>query len=179
MIRILPFVPAHAAGVVALILPIQQAEFGIPITLEAQPDLQDIPGFYQRGHGNFWVAETEGGEIVGTIALLDIGQQQGALRKMFVAASHRGKEQGVAQALLGTLLAWGRERGMRDVFLGTTDKFLAAHRFYEKNGFQRIEQAELPERFPVMKVDTRFYALKLQGLPDHPGTEKHNNGGIS
>ncbi|WP_029000286.1 GNAT family N-acetyltransferase [Azohydromonas australica] len=162
MIRILPFAPAHAAGVVSVIVPIQQAEFGIPITLEAQPDLQDIPGFYQRGHGNFWVAETEGGEIVGTVALLDIGQQQGALRKMFVAASHRGKAHGVAQALLGTLLAWGRERDIREVFLGTTDKFLAAHRFYEKQGFTRVEPGRLPLGFPVMSVDTRFYALALQ-----------------
>lgn len=136
-------------------------EFGIPITLEAQPDLRDIPGFYQRGHGNFWVAETEDGEIVGTIALLDIGQQQGALRKMFVAASHRGKEQGAAQALLDTLLAWCAEREMREVFLGTTDKFLAAHRFYEKQGFSRVEPAQLPPSFPVMSVDTRFYALAL------------------
>jgi N-acetylglutamate synthase-like GNAT family acetyltransferase len=54
---------------------------------------------------------------------------------------------------------WARQQGVRQIFLGTTAKFLAAHRFYEKNGFRQIEQAELPPTFPVMVVDTRFYAL--------------------
>ena len=35
MIQIAPFSPAHTEGVVSVILPIQQSEFEIPITLEA------------------------------------------------------------------------------------------------------------------------------------------------
>jgi len=151
-----PFRPEHAAGVVSLILPIQQVEFGIPITLQAQPDLLDIPGFYQHGCGNFWVA-LAAGEVVGSVALLDIGNGQGALRKMFVAATHRGAGQGVAKALLETLLAWCRAHGIGEIYLGTTEKFLAAHRFYEKNGFHELSRSELPERFPVMAVDSKFY----------------------
>jgi hypothetical protein len=42
MVTIVPFSPEHADGVVSVILPIQQIEFEIPITLEAQPDLNDI-----------------------------------------------------------------------------------------------------------------------------------------
>ncbi|QJQ01417.1 N-acetyltransferase [Herbaspirillum rubrisubalbicans Os34] len=158
MIEILAFAPQHAQGVVDLILPIQQQEFDIPITLEGQPDLKDIAGFYQKGLGNFWVA-LDAGKVVGSISLLDIGNQQVALRKMFVAASHRGKEHGTAVRLLEGALAWAREQGVRQVFLGTTAKFLAAHRFYEKNGFRLIEKSDLPAAFPVMVVDTRFYAL--------------------
>lgn len=150
--------PEHAQGVVDVILPIQQEEFGIPITLEGQPDLKDIAGFYQKGHGNFWVA-LDGGKVVGTISLLDIGNAQVALRKMFVAASHRGKEHGTAARLLEGAIAWARAQGVRQIFLGTTAKFLAAHRFYEKNGFRLIDKSELPASFPVMVVDTRFYAL--------------------
>ena len=160
MIRIQAFDPAYAAGVVSVILPIQQAEFDIPITLDGQPDLKDIPGFYRRGEGNFWVA-LDGDEVVGTIALLDIGNGQAALRKMFVARSHRGAEQGVAAGLLQTLFEWCRERGVGEVFLGTTAKFLAAHRFYEKNGFDEIAREALPASFPVMVVDTKFYVRKL------------------
>ncbi|NMG74406.1 GNAT family N-acetyltransferase [Aromatoleum diolicum] len=156
MIDIVPFSPPYARGVVDVILPIQQAEFGIPITLEAQPDLRDIPGYYLRGNGNFWVA-LDGQTVVGTIALLDIGENQAALRKMFVKATHRGAEQGVARRLLETLLAWCRKRGVREIYLGTTAKFFAAHRFYEKSGFREITRAELPASFPVMAVDTRFY----------------------
>jgi N-acetylglutamate synthase-like GNAT family acetyltransferase len=161
MIEIVPFADAHRAGVVNCILPIQQIEFGIPISLEAQPDLADIPAFYQRGNGNFWVA-LAGDEVVGTIALLDIGNRQGALRKMFVKAAWRGAAHGVAHRLLDELLRWSRTHEIDEVYLGTTAKFLAAHRFYEKNGFTEIARSELPRAFPVMDVDTKFYKAVLQ-----------------
>ena len=156
MIEIIPFSEHHLPGVVDVILPIQQSEFNIPITLEAQPDLLDIPGYYQKGNGNFWVA-LDGDEIVGTIALLDIGNNQGALRKMFVKAAFRGSMQAVAHRLLRVMLEWCRQHHVREVFLGTTEKFLAAHRFYEKNGFAEIQQDQLPVSFPIMSVDTRFF----------------------
>src|SRR5215831_14218835 len=128
LIEIVPFRPHHAAGVVAVILPIQQTEFSIPITLEEQPDIKDIGAFYQRDAGNFWVALANG-KVVGTLGLLDIGNRQAALRKMFVAAAHRGAGFSIARRLLDTLLAWCREHAIREVYLGTTAKFHAAHRF--------------------------------------------------
>ena len=128
MIQIVPFASQHVEGVGALIVGIQRDEFQIPITLEDQPDLQDIPAFYQHGAGNFWVAVSEG-EVVGTVALLDLGNHQGALRKMFVHASYRGPGQGVSAGLLDTLLEGSRARDVKDVYLGTTEKFVAAHRF--------------------------------------------------
>ena len=168
MIEVLPYTKDHAQGVVSVILPIQQLEFGVPITLEAQPDLMDIPGFYQTQAGNFWVAldhgrddATDVGTVVGTIGLLDIGNGQAALRKMFVAASHRGSAHGVAKRLLDVLLDWSAAHGLAEIFLGTTDKFLAAHRFYEKNQFTEVPRAELPAAFPVMAVDSKFYCRRL------------------
>lgn len=158
MVQIVPFSSEHAAGVVSLILHIQKSEFEIPITLEAQPDLQDIPAFYMRGAGNFWVA-LDGPSVVGTVALLGSGNHQAALRKMFVAASHRGAQHAVARRLLDTLLHWCRSRSIAQVYLGTTAKFLAAHRFYEKSGFREVARNELPTQFPVMTVDTKFYCL--------------------
>lgn len=160
MIDIVPFSIPHQQGVVDVILPIQQSEFTIPITLEAQPDLIDIPGFYQRKNGNFWIA-LHGSDVVGTIALVDIGNRQGALRKMFVKESFRGSGYGVSRKLLEVLLTWCRTQGIQEIFLGTTAKFLAAHRFYEKNGFLEIPQAGLPEAFPLMSVDTKFYRMPV------------------
>ena len=160
MINIRTYSDEHAAGVMSVILPIQQLEYGVPITREAQPDLMDIPGFYQTNAGNFWVA-TAGTEVIGTIGLLDIGRRQAALRKMFVAASHRGPGHGVARRLLDELLAWSAEAGIAEVFLGTTEKFLAAHRFYEKNGFVEVNKSSLPESFPLMVVDRKFYRRVL------------------
>ena len=161
MTEVVPYAHEYAEGVVSVILPIQQVEFGIPITLEAQPDLSDIPGFYQTKAGNFWVA-IDDDRVVGTIGLLDIGNGQGALRKMFVAASHRGSEHGVAKHLLDRLLEWASAHRIAEIFLGTTDKFLAAHRFYEKNGFVEVGKTELPVAFPVMAVDSKFYRRLLR-----------------
>ncbi len=159
-VTIVPFMDGFAGGVRDLILPIQQTEFGIPITYDEQPDLGDIEGFYRQGNGDFWVA-LAGGEVVGSIALLDIGSGRAALRKMFVKAKYRGGEHGTAAKLLARLVAHAEEVGMAEIYLGTTAKFLAAHRFYEKAGFSRIGAEDLPDRFPRMSVDTRFYKLLL------------------
>lgn len=161
MVHIRAYEPEDAHAVAAVILPIQQAEFGIPITLDDQPDLRDIGGFYQKGSGNFWVARLNG-QTVGTIALLDIGNRDAALRKMFVAAPYRGPVVGVAKHLLRELLAWSARKGLQNIYLGTTAKFLAAHKFYEKNGFVEVDKSSLPEAFPVMTVDSKFYRLSLE-----------------
>jgi N-acetylglutamate synthase-like GNAT family acetyltransferase len=158
VIEIVPFSNEHQAGVIDVILPIQQSEFGISITLKDQPDLRDIPGFYQSGSGNFWVA-LSGARVVGTISLLDIGGAQGALRKMFVRSEYRGPNHQVARRLLETLIGWCQEKKIREIFLGTTVQFVAAHRFYEKWGFDEIPKADLPAAFPLMSVDSKFYRI--------------------
>lgn len=163
-IAIVPFQERYGAAVLDLILPIQQQEFEIPITAADQPDLRDIAGFYQRGSGNFWLA-LHGERVVGTIALVDIGAGQAALRKMFVQREFRGAPFRTAQLLLATLLEWARSRELRAIYLGTTAKFLAAHRFYEKSGFQEIARDALPPQFPLMAVDTKFYAYQLSAAP--------------
>ncbi|WP_128003618.1 GNAT family N-acetyltransferase [Piscinibacter defluvii] len=160
MVQVRASEPNDTQAIAAVILPIQQVEFGIPITLEAQPDLSNIEQFYRHGCGNFWVAEVDG-QVVGTIALLDISNNEAALRKMFVAAPFRGREFGIAQSLLSKLVAWAALHGVASIYLGTTAKFLAAHRFYEKNGFAEVAKSTLPQTFPVMSVDTKFYRLSL------------------
>lgn len=156
-----PYAAGDGAGTRALILGIQQREFGFSITWEDQPDLHDIPGWYRAGAGEFWVARDAAGRVVGTIGLRDIGGGIGALRKMFVAKEWRGPERRVALSLVETLLAHARACGLATILLGTTEAFRAAHRFYEKCGFRRVEGAMLPEAFPRMSGDTRFYRLDL------------------
>lgn len=160
MIEILPFSNSHLSGVIDVILPIQQKEFGIDIELQDQPDLLDIQNVYQKENGNFWVAVTCS-EVIGTISLIDIGEGQGALRKMFVKNEFRGPVYAVAEKLLKILLKWCHANDMNKIFLGTTPQFLAAHRFYEKHGFFEIRKSELPASFPVMTVDTKFYQYTI------------------
>jgi N-acetylglutamate synthase-like GNAT family acetyltransferase len=160
-VRIIPYEDRHLAGIRDLIVPIQRNEFGFSITYEDQKDLHDIPTFYRRGGGEFWVAMA-GPEVVGSIALADIGNTQGAVRKMFVKEAYRGAPHRVARQLLDRLLEHARGHRIDELFLGTTEKFRAAHRFYEKSGFTLIDERALPDRFPRMNGDTRFYRLHLR-----------------
>ncbi len=167
MIQIQPFEERFAAQVTSLILSIQQEEFDIPIKLSDQPDLQTIHQTYQKGSGNFWVV-TSDAQAVGTVGLIDIGGSNVALRKMFVHPAYRGKTAGVSGLLLSTAVDWCRAMHVGAIYLGTTSKFLAAHRFYERNGFLEIAKSQLPEGFPVMSVDTKFYRLGIEASPNTP-----------
>ncbi|CAM4019910.1 GNAT family N-acetyltransferase [Pseudoalteromonas byunsanensis] len=82
-----------------------------------------------------------------------------ALRKIFVHPDFRSKEHGVSSLPLGTALDWASLNLTESIYLGTTTEFLAAHRFYEKNGFSEVYKNSLPESFPVMSVDTKFYVI--------------------
>ena len=146
--------------VVELILAIQQKEFGVAVTIHDQPDLLDVVNFYCKDNGNFWVAKSLE-KVIGTIALIDIGNHQSALRKMFVKKEWRGKEKGIGQLLLNTVISWCKQKGISDIFLGTVEQLHAAKRFYEKNGFERINKQNLPQTFSLMQVDTDFYRLYI------------------
>ncbi|HTL06684.1 MAG TPA: GNAT family N-acetyltransferase [Chitinophagaceae bacterium] len=146
----------YAQAVIDLILHIQQQEFAVPVTLADQPDLQQVIPFYCKGKGNFWIA-TDNNELVGTIALIDIGNGQSALRKMFVRADYRGKEKGCGQLLLDHVVDWCQQQHIHEIYLGTFETLQAAQRFYLRNGFERIEKEALPAAFPVMPVDNRFF----------------------
>ena len=139
-----------------LIVGIQAGEFGLPITAGDQPDLRKVDTFYQQGKGNFWIAVHKG-RVAGSIALIDIGNNETALRKMFVHPDYRGKEKGVAQKLMDELFSWCRQQGVQNIYLGTVEQFKASHRFYEKNGFRATDKLHLPVTFPAMPLDTIFY----------------------
>jgi GNAT superfamily N-acetyltransferase len=151
---------AESRQAVDLILPIQREEFGVPITIQDQPDLLDIDGYYNRPGGGFWGAFRDH-DLAGTIALINAGHATGVIRKMFVKKELRGKEFKIAQQLIETLIAFSRTRGITDLYLGSVDQMKAAHRFYERNGFQRIAPEDLPKHFPRMALDTVFYHLQL------------------
>ncbi|BAY81208.1 GCN5-related N-acetyltransferase [Calothrix parasitica NIES-267] len=149
----------YQTQVINLILNIQQKEFGVPITLEQQPDLLKIRNFYQQGKGNFWVA-LDKDKVIGTIAAIDLDNKNLALRKMFVNSNYRGY--GVGNKLLNSLVSWAEEKNVKEICLGTIDKFKVAHKFYEKNGFIKVTKHELPEHFPIMLSDNIFYSLKIK-----------------
>jgi GNAT superfamily N-acetyltransferase len=159
-LEILLYTKQDEQAVINLILPIQQIEFGVPVTIADQPDLLDVANVYCKGNGNFWVAK-ENGLLIGTIALIDFNKGRAALRKMFVHEDYRGKEKGVGQALLNTAIDWCRQHEINEIYLGTVEQLQAAKRFYIKNGFLKIAKELLPGDFPLMPVDTDFFTLKI------------------
>ncbi|MES2520554.1 MAG: GNAT family N-acetyltransferase [Bacteroidota bacterium] len=160
MITIQPFENQDTEQIVNLILNIQQNEFQVPITINEQQDLLNIPNFYQQKKGNFWVAK-HNNEVVGTIALIDCGENIGAIRKMFVKKEFRGKEYGIAQKLLDILEKSAQVNQITNLYLGTLERLQAAIRFYERNGFKLIEKQKLPSVFPIMPVDTHFFEKEI------------------
>ncbi|MFT4092594.1 MAG: GNAT family N-acetyltransferase [Niabella sp.] len=111
--------------IISLILPIQQIEFNVPVSLESQPDLLDIESHYHATGGNFWGAVLDG-RIIGTIALIATGHHTGAIRKMFVQKEYRGKELGVAQQLFATPIDFCKQKDITELYLGTMDMLKAA-----------------------------------------------------
>ena len=160
-ITIQTYQDTHRQAVIDLVVNIQQNEFQVPVTVADQPDLTDIPNFCQVKNGNFWVALHQN-EVVGTIALLDSGNGVGTLRKMFVKAEFRGREHNIAQQLLDELWSWATQHRFEGVYLGTIERLQAARRFYERNNFELIEKTNLPAEFPIMAVDTHFYAKQVE-----------------
>ncbi|RED22619.1 N-acetylglutamate synthase-like GNAT family acetyltransferase [Flavobacterium cutihirudinis] len=158
---ILPVENKYENVIADLIINIQQKEFGVPITLEDQPDLFDIQNFYHAKGGGFWGAFIND-ELVGTIALVKFDQNDAAIRKMFVKKEFRGKEFSIAQKLLETLIAYCNANEINDLYLGTVSILKAALRFYEKNGFVYIEKENLPKAFPLMSPDNTFCHLNLK-----------------
>ncbi|MCC6954131.1 MAG: GNAT family N-acetyltransferase [Deltaproteobacteria bacterium] len=160
-VEIRQYIGSHDEEIAAMILEIQTQEFEVAISREDQPDLSDIRTFYQRGAGNFWIAYGDG-QVVGTTALIDMGNGQGAIRKMFVRKEWRGSQHHVASKLMSELIRWAQRHGIREIFLGTIPVYAAARRFYEKQGFTVLPKSALPLSFPLMKVDTLFYHQKLE-----------------
>ena len=150
----------HKEQISSLIINIQRGEFNVPITLEMQPDLLNIDTFYQINNGNFWCAVV-GQEVVGTIALIDMGNDQACIRKMFVRADYRGQEHQTAHILHDTMLDWCKQKTIGQVYLGTLDYLYGAIKFYGKKGYMAVMPENLPPTFPRMAVDNCFYTKIL------------------
>lgn len=156
--EIQPFDPAYQQEVVSLIEKIQVEEFHIPIEEAQRKELQSIPQAFQQKKSNYWIALLNG-NVIGTIAVIDIGHKAFELRDVFLDKDQRGK--GFANKLLDVVIDWCNDHDVHTIYLGTTLAFRAAHRFYEKNGFKEIKRAEMPSYCQPMDCDEKFYRLDL------------------
>jgi GNAT superfamily N-acetyltransferase len=108
----------------------------------------------------YWVAFYKT-EIVGTIGVLKIDSNTSILKNMFVKKGYRGKDYGISQLLLTKVFDWSIKQSASSIYLGTMNQFKAAHKFYEKNGFQKIIKSKLPLNFIQNPIDDIFYKKHL------------------
>jgi GNAT superfamily N-acetyltransferase len=156
-----PFQTKDQKAVENLVLTIQQGEYGYQLTTENQPDLKDISAFFTGGHSAFWVAESAMGEIIGCIGLMDIGGGACAMRKFMVAAHARGRNVGVSGALTRVFEDHARQHCPL-LALSTVAKTAAAQVFYVREGYQIVQQTELPKGFVAGPFDEVFMIKHLR-----------------
>lgn len=97
-------------------------------------ELAELGTRYDGRHARMWVAEAEG-MVVGCIALRPIPGRpdDGELKRMTVAASHRGR--GIGAQLVQHLVSRASGMGVQHVLLDTVPRMQAARRIYERAGF--------------------------------------------
>jgi N-acetylglutamate synthase-like GNAT family acetyltransferase len=109
----------------------------------------------------YWIS-LDNNKIVGTIGILKIEGKFSILKKMFVKREYRGKDYKIASLLLNKVFDWCNSQNIDTIYLGTMSQFKAAHKFYEKNGFERISINELPLSFVTNPIDDIFYKKRIE-----------------
>ena len=94
-------------------------------------DLDDPAGAYAA----LWIV-LEGDDVVGSVALRELGDATVLLKRMYLRPTARGR--GTGKQLLGVAVGWAREHGVRSIRLDTSERMVAAQHLYEAHGFRRI-----------------------------------------
>lgn len=123
-------------------------------TAWADPDLGRFYERYQAEGNRYWVAEDNRGKIVAGVGIgpLDENGDVCELQKMYCLSKARGS--GIAHRLMAVALAYAKRHYNR-CYLETLDNMVAAQRFYEKYGFERVRE-------PV--IETQHFACDVRYL---------------
>ena len=87
--------------------------------------------------GRLWVAEADG-KIVGSVAVVPVGNNEVQLRWFFVEKECQNK--GIGSGLMNIALEFCRDEDLRNVFLWTFKGLGSARHLYEKLGFKETEE---------------------------------------
>ena len=144
----MPFETKHADGFRSLVSETLR-EFGFEPDPEIDPDLDDPVGTYAA----LWVA-VGGGEVLGAVALRDLGGGALELKRMYLRPAQRGR--GLGKRLLATALDWARGTDARVVRLDTSERMEVARYLYELHCFERV-----PGDAPRQGQKRLLYELRL------------------
>ncbi|HET6989748.1 MAG TPA: GNAT family N-acetyltransferase, partial [Bacteroidia bacterium] len=120
-----------------------------------------IPEVYQLPDQKYWVAFHEK-TVIGTIGIVLHAGHSAVVKRMMVDPGYRGNRFPTAKSLLETCFNWARQHSVQTIYLGTMTQFVAAQKFYVKNGFVEIRKEELPSDYNPNPMDTLFYKLTFQ-----------------
>jgi GNAT superfamily N-acetyltransferase len=127
-------------------------EYGLDTTFEpyvAKPLAQCV----LDGSGRIWIAEDDAGRMLGSIAMVDVGQHGGQLRWFLLVPEARGI--GLGRRLLETALAYARDRGFFRIFLWSFADLIDARRLYERAGF-RVSETRTGHVWGAQRTELRM-----------------------
>ena len=127
-------------------------EWGLDTTFEpyiAKPLAECV----LEGSGRIWIAEDDAGRMLGSIAMVDAGENVGQLRWFVLVREARGI--GLGRRLLETALAYAKGRGFWRVFLWSFADLVDARRLYERAGF-RITETKTGPIWGAQRTEVRM-----------------------
>lgn len=120
-----------------------------------EEQLTDPQKYFIDGGGHIFVA-LHNDQVVGTCALMPVGEAELELAKLTVADGFRG--QGIARRLVERCIDHARQLGVQRLSLVSNSRLQAALRLYESMGFQH---QPLPENVKYAVADVCL-SLSLQ-----------------
>jgi GNAT superfamily N-acetyltransferase len=116
-------------------------------------ELKGLPGDYAPPRGALFLAWAEA-IPAGCVAVRPFDESDCEMKRLYVRDAFRGMSAG--ERLAHEAIAWASAAGYRRMLLDTLPPMRAAHRLYERLGFEEIA----PYRFNPVE-GTRFMARKL------------------
>ncbi|MFD1418989.1 GNAT family N-acetyltransferase [Companilactobacillus keshanensis] len=153
--------PKYRNQVIALILYLQNFDNNVDLSLEEQPDMQDITKYYLQNQGGFWIATNDNDDVIGTIGLLQENEEYGVLKKFFVHQDYRGSKNGISAKLFDALISSAKENHLHHILLDTPEACHRAHHFYKKNGFEEIDRNDVPIKYDYPDRDSLFFIKNI------------------
>lgn len=160
MISIIQFKNCYTQDVIDLVLHFQNDGTRPLVTVDDQPDLLNIKESYINAGGDFWIA-IDNDKLIGSIGIMPCSKEIAVLKKFFVYEEYQGKPYHLGQKLYAALLSFAKEKGFTTLLLDTPRNTVRAHKFYEKAGFKKVDENELPLKFSHPYKDCDFFLLDL------------------
>lgn len=149
MYQVIEYQEKYRKNVTELVISIFVEEFGFEHYRKNYETI-DILSYIENG-GKCWIA-LENDKVIGTILLVNNGDNTVELKMMYVNKEYRGK--GISQNLFNIFLQYAIEQSYEKIFLGTYGRLERAIQFYKKNGFIEYEKEQYT-------YDDRYFYLDL------------------